>query len=101
MKQKTDNPAEVGMHVFEKAGLGKAPFKLIGFSECIFKPAPDVPARPGTSCDYCGTGIMTVCHIRGADGKQFKVGCNCVEKTGDAGLIRAYKTLPEYRAMVK
>jgi hypothetical protein len=44
--------------------------------------------QPGTSCDYCGTAITNVFHIKSADGKAFKVGCDCVEKTGDAGLRR-------------
>lgn len=74
------------IHIFERAGLGKAPFRCVGSYESIYKPHPDAPARPGTSCDYCGTGIMSVFEIRGADGLTFKVGCECVRKTDDAGL---------------
>jgi hypothetical protein len=94
---KTDNPAEVGQHVFERAGLGLAPFRFVGFSTMIFRACPDAPPQPGTSCDYCGTGIMYVCRIKSADGKLFKVGCDCVNKTGEAGLIKAYKQSAEYR----
>ncbi len=86
------------IHAFEHKGLGKAPFHVTGFSECIFRAAPDAPKQPGTCCDYCGTGIMYVCHIQSSDGKMFKVGCDCVMKTGDAGLIHQYKTTPEYRS---
>ncbi len=97
MPVKSDNPAEVGVHVFERAGLGLAPFRFFRFSTMKFQACPGAPIQPGTCCDYCGTGIMNVCHIRAADGKEFKVGCDCVAKTGDAGLIKAYKTSPEYR----
>ena len=96
---RTDNEALVGVHAFEDRGLGKAPFRVTGFSESIYQASPDSPRQPGSNCDYCGTGIMIVCHIQSADGHHFKVGCNCVEKTGDKGLIRAYKSTPEYRQM--
>lgn len=96
---RTDNASQVGMHVFERAGLGKAPFRISGFSESVFQATPDAPRQPGTICDYCGTGIMLVCHITASDGRAFKVGCNCVEKTGDSGLIKAYKSTPEFRKL--
>jgi hypothetical protein len=42
------------------------------------------------TCDYCGNGIANICHIKSADGKQFRVGCDCVNKvyqeSGDASL---------------
>lgn len=98
MQARTDNPNEVGMHVFERAGLGKAPFRFVGYSERKYQACPDAPVQPGASCDYCGTGIMGCYEVRSADGKRFVVGCDCIEKTGDAGLIRAYKRSPEYRA---
>lgn len=97
MPIKSDNPAEVGQHVFERSGLGLAPFRFVGFSKMVYQACPDAPIQPGTSCDYCGTGIMYVCHIKSADSKQFKVGCDCVNKTGEAGLIKAYKQSAEYR----
>ncbi len=98
MSTKTDNPAHVGLHVFERAGLGKAPFRVTGFTVKTFKASPDSPTQPGTSCDFCGTGIMNVCLIKSSDGKAFKVGCDCVAKTGDAGLLKQFKNLPEVRA---
>lgn len=98
MPVKSDNPAEVGVHVFERAGLGLAPFRFVGFYTAKFQACPGALVQPGTSCDYCGTGIMYVCRIKSADGKFFKVGCDCVAKTGDAGMIQAYKKSPEYRA---
>lgn len=74
------------VHAFERAGLGKAPFKFVGAYEAKFQACPGAPVQAGTSCDYCGTGIMLVCRIQSADGREFKVGCDCVAKTGDAGL---------------
>lgn len=98
---KSDNADAVGQHCFTRAGLGCAPFTVTGFAVMKFQEAPDAPVRPGTSCDYCNTAIMYVCHIRSADGNTFKVGCDCVNRTGDAGLIKAYKTTKEYRAHQK
>lgn len=90
-------------HVFEKAGLGKAPFNLIavwqGPSKGLQAANPEAynrawlsaprptNGRGGGSCHYCGTGIVTHCLIQGSDGSRFFVGADCVEKTGDRGLI--------------
>jgi len=75
------------MHPFEKAGLGKAPFKFIGYS---YEVGPitladgvtqvGAPGQPMSSCDYCCNGIANVYRIKSADGKIFKVGCDCVDK---------------------
>ena len=94
---KTENASEVGMHVFERAGLGKAPFRFAGFYVSTYQACADAPVQPGTSCDYCGAGLTNVCSVKSADGKQFKVGCDCVAKVGDAGLLKAFKSSPEYR----
>lgn len=93
---KTDNASDVGLHVFERAGLGKAPFRFVGFRLNVIT-YPDGTSKAGGSCDYCGTGIANECQIKSADGKLFKVGCDCVMKTGDAGLLQAYKTSPDVR----
>lgn len=69
-------------HPFEKAGLGYAPFRCIGVRENAFE-MPDHTFKAGGCCDYCGTGIRWEYLIKGAnDGRVFKVGCDCVEKTG-------------------
>ena len=70
-------------HPFEKAGLGKAPFSCTGVSENVFA-LPDGTSKAGGCCDYCGTGIRWEFWIKGsiAGAKQFKVGCDCVAKTG-------------------
>ena len=97
MLARTDNLAEVGLHVFQRAGLGVAPFRCVGFSEMVIT-HPDGSTQAGGSCDYCSTGIRYACHIRSANGNTFIVGTDCVARTGDAGLIRSYKTRSEVRA---
>jgi hypothetical protein len=79
------------VHKFERAGLGKAPFRLVGMTREIYQAVPgdpNCPIQPGTSCDYCGQGIIDTYWIRSSDGRRFKVGCDCVAKTGDNGLKR-------------
>jgi len=70
-------------HPFEKVGLGKAPFSCTHVSENVFA-LPDGTSKAGGCCDYCGTGIRWEFWIKGsvAGAKQFKVGCDCVAKTG-------------------
>jgi len=70
-------------HPFQKAGLGTAPFSCTHVSENVFR-LPDGSAKAGGCCDYCGTGIRWEFWIKGsiANAKQFKVGCDCVAKTG-------------------
>lgn len=92
---KTDNKDLVSKHVFEEAGLGKAPFRFMGISQNLFKAGDAV--KPGGTCDYCGTGILHEYKIVSADNKSFVVGSNCILKTGDKGIIKAYKSSPEYR----
>lgn len=94
------------IHVFEAAGLGKAPFRVLGV-ECKVGPIRyerngvevqvGSPGQPMGCCAYCFTGIMECWSIRSADGKVFDVGCECVRKTGDAGLKRGMA--PHLRAM--
>lgn len=73
-------------HAFEVAGLGVAPFICVGSTEMVHDNG-DGTTKAGGSCDFCGTGIRTACIIKSADGRQFKVGTDCVKKTGDEGLI--------------
>ena len=79
MHHVTDAPnASRQIHRFEAAGLGRAPFEIVGQS---------ILPGQGGSCDYCATGIKNAFWIKSADGRSFKVGCDCVRKTDDAGLI--------------
>lgn len=77
-------------HVFEVAGLGLAPFKFVGVEEKVHV-IPGVGSKAGSSCDYCGHAIRWAHWIVSADGKRFKVGSECVAKTGDEGLVSATK----------
>jgi hypothetical protein len=89
MKTARNNESEtVGsvLHAFERAGLGKAPFRYVGSYESKFQACPGAPVKAGSSCDYCAESIMYVCVIRSADGREFKVGCDCAARVGDAGL---------------
>lgn len=64
------------IHLFEQAGLGKAPFYYVG----------DAEANPCISCDYCSHAIKAVFMVQSSDGKTFRVGSDCIFKVGDAGL---------------
>lgn len=68
-------------HPFEKAKLGAAPFVCTHVTENAFV-MPEGGTKAGGCCDYCGTGIRWEFWIRGADKRVFKVGCDCVAKTG-------------------
>lgn len=87
---RNDSGETVGtvIHLFERAGLGRAPFRFVGFEVKTFQACQGAPIQPGASCDYCGTGISNVFWIESADRKRFKVGCDCVAKTEDGGLRR-------------
>lgn len=84
---------QFALHPFQAAGLGKAPFTLTGYRESTFQAAPGEPVRAGSSCDYCGTAIRHVYEIRSSDGKEFKVGSECVRRTKDRQLEAAAKSV--------
>lgn len=89
------------MHKFEAAGLGKAPFRFVGYSREVFQAVPgdpSCPLQPGACCDYCSTGIYDVFHVVSSDGQRFKVGCDCILKVGDAGLK---KVVDEHKAKAR
>lgn len=68
-------------HIFEISGLGKAPFYLSTPDEnnnCFF-------------CEHCGTVLKNRYFIKSSDGKISVVGVDCLNKTGDSGLIDAVK----------
>jgi hypothetical protein len=92
------------IHVFEAAGLGKAPFRLVGlFSippKSLLEANPDAynnqmrqaPRDVGVgTCHFCSTAIMANFIIQSHDKKKSAVGCDCVQKTGDKGLVDAVK----------
>jgi hypothetical protein len=79
------------MHAFEKAGLGKAPFKCVGVTENMWTSGCGTVTKPGGSCDYCGTGIRYEYWIVGATGSKFKVGCDCVLRTASQDTVADFK----------
>jgi len=107
----TEAPASI--HVFEQAGLGKAPFRFIGHLEMPSRGLQEanptaynlaMSEHPRTtnglgvgSCHFCGTPISTHCLIQSADGQTFFVGSDCVEKTGDAGLKAGIRRMARER----
>ena len=95
--------AEGRVHKFQRAGLGTAPFHYLRSETKTFQAAPGTPIRPGSSCDYCTTAI-TICHwIQGSGpgDAPFKVGSDCVEKIGDAGLRVAVESVERKLAREK
>ena len=77
------------VHRFELAGLGKGPFRFTGkVTEKIYQSCQGAPVQPGSNCDYCGTSIKFEFWCSSACGKEFKVGCDCIHKSGDRGLIQ-------------
>lgn len=68
------------VHVFTLSGLGQAPFSLCK------------PQESGVFfCEHCGTVLKHRFFIKSADGKVSVVGIDCLNKTGDNGLIDAVK----------
>ena len=78
---------ELDIHPYEKAGLGKAPFRYIGMTEKVYVACPGATPQPGGTCDYCGNGIRYVFRVQSADGKTFGVGCECIHKVDRACLV--------------
>ncbi len=104
---KTDNQEQVGMHVFTRSKLGSAPFRCVGVYQKVgpirMADGSEIgsPGQAMGVCAHCGTGIADCYEIKSAEGNTFVVGSSCVEKTGDAGLIKSYKNSPEVRAFNK
>lgn len=92
------HPPTSSIHVFERAGLGRAPFTYLGWEIRTYQACPGAPIQPGSSCDFCATGIKEVHLLRSADGKLFKVGCDCIRKSGDGGLRRALSAASKAKA---
>lgn len=83
------------IHAFEKAGLGKAPFRYLGCRRLvgpIRMAQPDgtvlevgAPGQPMGSCAYCFQGIAEIHSVKSADGKVFTVGCDCIRRVSEPG----------------
>lgn len=84
---KENGHKEKTMHVFEKAGLGTAPFRVVGFEIRTYQACQGAPVQVGGSCDFCGTGIKETFIIEDSERKRFKVDNRCVMKTNDKYMI--------------
>lgn len=73
-------------HRFEKLGY-KPPFAFFGYEESVYQACPGAHFQPGTSCDYCGTGIKHVFWVLDGDLKKFKVGSDCIGHLGSEKLV--------------
>lgn len=88
------------IHLWEAAGLGVAPFRVVGVVEL---PAPSLAEHNPTayknalaslphgygigSCRCCAASLKNNYLIESHDGKKFAVGSECVNKAGDKGLV--------------
>lgn len=75
------------MHPFEESGFGRAPYRFDGVTRNWFSAGPGDPGKPGGSCDYCGAGIAFEYWVKSADGRRFKVGCDCIAKLAKASNV--------------
>jgi hypothetical protein len=96
-KQEMNMTTATQMHSFEKAGLGLSPFRYVGMEHQEIEYGQrvigsvggcSITTKPGGTCAYCGQYIVNMFQVESADGKRFHVGCDCIEKVGDAGLIK-------------
>lgn len=95
----TNSATTVSTHPF--AHLGPAPYKFVGLETRETREALNAQRKAdglvyttnlcGGSCDHCGTAIQNVFWFEAADGKRFKVGCDCAEKAH-----KSDKQLPRY-----
>ena len=99
------------LHVWEAAGFGKAPFKVISLielpprdllnhnvqayndrmSEAVHH-AWSLGVKVGT-CYYCGHGLINNYVIKSFDDKKFVVGSECVQKTHSEKLVSQQKQI--------
>lgn len=105
------------MHPFERAGLGKAPFRYVGYESLgeggglgsgLRKIGEvgggiAIATTPGGSCHYCGQFIIDAYNVASADGKRFHVGSDCVRKIrlDDAALAAKVDTAAKKLARAK
>lgn len=73
-------------HVFTLSGLGQSPFYLHN------PVGEEIADTAGVFfCEHCGTVLKNRHFIKSSDGKVSVVGIDCLKKSGDNGLIDAFK----------
>lgn len=95
------NNAATTIHPFELAGLGLAPFRVIGAAERVFQACPGEPVKAGGCCAYCATGIRYAAIVRSSDGKVFDVGLDCVRKVDFGAYLEAREAFRRERAQAR
>ncbi|MEG0868437.1 MAG: hypothetical protein RSD49_16375 [Hafnia sp.] len=73
---------QAATHVFEASGLGKPPFRLVGYRDA---------GEDCVRCEHCSTRIKNIFLVASSDDRIALVGSTCVRKTGDKGLINQLK----------
>lgn len=68
------------IHLFEEAGLGKAPFEYLYCQD-----------SKGSTCQFCGASIRWKFFLKSQDGKIFHVGSDCILKHDHYGLVDIVK----------
>jgi hypothetical protein len=102
----TDDTTTVLDHPFTRAGMGRAPFKFVGacsipsnwlagenpsaYNAALSALPRHLKGGLGTCC-HCGMAIMNVFIVRNADGDEYGVGCDCIEKVGDTVVTTAMR----------
>jgi hypothetical protein len=92
-------PTVTPVHPFARFGAGPYSFVSLETSEDREEKnaaaerarLPFTTNMCGGSCDLCGTAIWNVYTFATADGRKFKVGCECAEKAGEGHLVREGK----------
>lgn len=98
--------APVKAHPFEIAGMAYGPYRFVGacaipspslgeqnpnaYNAALAALPRDLRNGCGT-CANCGRAIMNICIVVAGDGSRWGVGCDCIEKTGDASLATPAK----------
>jgi hypothetical protein len=103
MTTTTTTANDTAVHPFERAGLGRAPFRYVGmvaqdicYGQAILnreeyqRTGILMTTKPGGTCAYCGQYIVQMFNVRSADGRTFHVGCDCIRKV-DEKLAKAIK----------
>lgn len=89
----------VRCHPWEKAGLGRAPFRFVGMYQELFR-MPDGSVKAGGTCNYCGQGIRYCFKVVSSDDKSFVVGCDCIARChmpAERIVTEAEKALKDFR----
>ena len=77
------------------AALGPAPYRFVGLETSDDRTAANVARESaglafttndcGGACDLCGTAIWNVFSFEAANGRRFKLGCDCADLAGLTG----------------